>query len=197
MTTRMRAADRRAQLLELCARIVDTEGFHAATLDRVAADAGVTRTVLYQHFGGLDGLHDAVVTRATERATATLVAAGGRAASTPVDVLRAVLDAADADPATWRLFLVVAPTGPPALVNALAAGRRALRERVTAQIATTDDSDDPELSARLIQAVADEIVRLRLADPSTYDYERLLARFEETLGALTGHQPTRRSRTLS
>lgn len=185
----MTASQRRAQLIEIGARIIDTEGFHAATIERIAGECGVTRTVLYQHFGGLDGLFDAVVERATRRAGhafAHAVAADGD--TRPADVIRRILEAADADPSTWRLFLVIPPAGPPALVEALAQGRAAIRRYTMAGLSASTQGDmaDPELAARFLQAVADEAVRLRLADPSLFTTERLVNQYAVILDALIG-----------
>ncbi len=190
----MPAAQRREQLLDLCARVVDVEGFHAATLDRVAAEAGVSRTVLYQHFGGLDGLFDAVVERATARAGQALVDATGDWGDTsPADAMKRILAAVDADPATWRLFLVLPPSGPPSLAAALERGRAAIRDHVTMSIAA-DGPSDPELAARLLQAVADELVRLRLADPTVWSHERLVGQYAALVEPLLGTRARGRAR---
>src|SRR5581483_7549487 len=107
---RMTAEDRREQILDITHAIVDAEGFHAATLNRIATEAGVSRTVVYQQFGDLTGLFIALVDREAARAGAQFAAA--IAASEPSEedgafghAFAGVLRAADARPATWRLFL--------------------------------------------------------------------------------------------
>ena len=50
MTVRLPAAERRSQLLDAALALFAAEGFQAATMDAVAAEAGVTKPVLYQHF---------------------------------------------------------------------------------------------------------------------------------------------------
>lgn len=184
----MSAPQRREQLLDLCARVVDVEGFHAATLDRVASEAGVSRTVIYQHFGRLDGLFDAVVERATRRAGESLTAATSDwSVVPPVEAMARVLQAADADPATWRLFLVIPPAGPPALTEALERARAEIRRYVIKSLgARADASTDADLVARLLQVVADELVRLRLADPTVFTHERLLAQYDAMVRPLLG-----------
>lgn len=186
---RMSATARRKQLLDVCARVVDVDGFHAATLERVASEAGVSRTVLYQHFGGLDGLFDAVVERATERAFQVLVeATADWSVVSPVDAMERVLRAVDADPATWRMFLVLPPAGPPALAEALDRARAEIRRYVVESLyGDAESAQDPDLSARMLQAVADELVRLRLADPAIFTHERLLAQYEAIVQPLMGH----------
>lgn len=175
--------------METCARIVDTEGFHAATIERVAVDCGVTRTVVYQHFGGLDGMYAAVVDRASARAGeafARAISDGG--SENPADAMARILDAADDDPATWRLFLVIPPAGPPALVDALERGRAAIRRLASEGLTTSSRGRvaDPDLAARFLQVVADEAVRLRLADPTVFSKERLVRQYQALFDALVG-----------
>jgi len=47
---RMRAAERRAQLLEVARKVFGRHGFHTVTMDSVAKEAGVTKPILYDHF---------------------------------------------------------------------------------------------------------------------------------------------------
>ena len=50
MTTRLPAEQRRRQLLDVACGVFATHGFHATSMDDIAAAAGVTKPVLYQHF---------------------------------------------------------------------------------------------------------------------------------------------------
>ena len=50
MATRLPAAERRAGLVTAALTVFSAEGFQGATMDAVAAEAGVTKPVLYQHF---------------------------------------------------------------------------------------------------------------------------------------------------
>lgn len=50
MATRLPAALRRRQLLEVAQEVFAEQGFHATSMDDVAVAAGVTKPVLYQHF---------------------------------------------------------------------------------------------------------------------------------------------------
>jgi AcrR family transcriptional regulator len=47
---RMRAVERRAQLLEVARKVFGRHGFHTVTMDTVAKEAGVTKPILYDHF---------------------------------------------------------------------------------------------------------------------------------------------------
>lgn len=50
MRIRLPAAERREQLLSAALAVFAADGFQSATMDTVAAEAGVTKPVLYQHF---------------------------------------------------------------------------------------------------------------------------------------------------
>src|SRR5439155_10032456 len=47
---RMRAPERRAQLLEVARKVFGRDGYHAVSMEAVAREAGVTKPILYDHF---------------------------------------------------------------------------------------------------------------------------------------------------
>ena len=49
-TTRLPAERRRQQILDVACTVFANRGFHATSMDDIAAAAGVTKPVLYQHF---------------------------------------------------------------------------------------------------------------------------------------------------
>jgi AcrR family transcriptional regulator len=61
---RLSRADRGQQLLDAAEQVFAERGFQAASMDEVADRAGVTKPVLYDHFGSKDGLLAAVILRA-------------------------------------------------------------------------------------------------------------------------------------
>lgn len=50
MTVRLPAAQRRDQLLGVALTVFGEQGYHSASMNDIAAAAGVTKPVLYQHF---------------------------------------------------------------------------------------------------------------------------------------------------
>src|SRR3954454_3742215 len=177
---RMRASDRREQILDIAHAIVDAEGFHAATINRIAAEAGVTRTVIYQQFGDLSRLFIALVDREADRAQRQFEEAIAGTGEDGTDVFAesfaGVLRAADEHPATWRLFLVPPQGAPPELHEHLAAAQALVRAYIAHVLLATDpDRPDPEYTARIVNAAGDELLRRRLADPHEATTERLLA----------------------
>lgn len=182
---RMPGPQRREQILDVCRDIVAIEGYSAATINRVAADSGVTRTVIYQQFGGHVGMLIALIDREAERAARGFAAAiteNPAAQHTFPDAMAGVLAAVDADPATWRMCLMPSEGAPPELYERLDQDRATVRAYITDVIrAHTQAADiaDVELAARTLHAAADEIVRLHLTDPKTYTTQRLVAHTAE------------------
>ena len=108
-------------MLDACRVIVDTEGFHAVTINRVAQDCRVSRTVVYQQFGSLNAMLIALVDREIDRAGQGFLEAV-RGQSFP-DVMARILRAVDTHPATWRMFMMPSEGGPPELYAHLASAR--------------------------------------------------------------------------
>ncbi len=61
MNLRLPAADRRRQLLDVAVEVFSRRGFHATSMNDVAKAAGVTKPVLYTHFGSKRGLYRALL----------------------------------------------------------------------------------------------------------------------------------------
>jgi AcrR family transcriptional regulator len=188
---RMTAEDRREQLIDITHAIVDAESFHAATVNRIAAEAGVTRTVLYQQFGDLGGLFIALVDREAARAGAQFaeaIAASGEPSEEEGafgHAFAGVLRAADANPATWRLFLFPPQGAPPELHERLAQAQSAVRRYFSSVLLRINpEIPDPEYTARILNAAGDELLRLRLSDPDAATHERLLAHVRRLTPAL-------------
>lgn len=58
---RMRAPERRAQLLGVARTAFSTNGFHGVSMDAVAREAGVTKPILYDHFASKQDLYLALI----------------------------------------------------------------------------------------------------------------------------------------
>ncbi|WP_293325691.1 TetR/AcrR family transcriptional regulator [Parvibaculum sp.] len=185
---RMNVEDRREQILDVTRDIVDAEGFYAVTLDRVAGECGITRTVIYQQFGNLSDLLLAMVDREYERAARSFDSAAERAPAKGQSRYGAgvagMLEAVDASPATWRMLLMPSQGGPPELYNRLEQGRALARAHFAESLekegmsSSSRANPDSELAVHMLLAVSEELVHLRLTDPEAYTTERLIAQAE-------------------
>ena len=79
---RMTGKERRQQLLDVGRTLFAERGFEATSIEEVAARAGVSKPVVYEHFGGKEGLYAVVVDRETQllldRLTQALTSGQGR-----------------------------------------------------------------------------------------------------------------------
>jgi AcrR family transcriptional regulator len=60
---RMSGQERREQLLDVGRRLFAEKGFEAVSVEEIASKAGVSKPVVYEHFGGKEGLYAVVVDR--------------------------------------------------------------------------------------------------------------------------------------
>lgn len=60
---RMTGAERRQQLLDIGRALFAERGFEGTSVEEIAAKAGVSKPVVYEHFGGKEGLYAVVVDR--------------------------------------------------------------------------------------------------------------------------------------
>ncbi len=63
----MTAAERREQLVDISRGLFAERGFDGTSIEEVAARAGVSKPVVYEHFGGKEGLYAVVVDREVRR----------------------------------------------------------------------------------------------------------------------------------
>ncbi len=104
---RVGRAERERQILDAAVDVFSRLGYAGASMDTVAERVGVTKPVLYTHFGSKEGMLLACIGRArAELLDATATAAA--AATTPEDMLRrgtrAFFDYLDARAPAWTLF---------------------------------------------------------------------------------------------
>jgi AcrR family transcriptional regulator len=64
---RMTGAQRRQQLLDIGRELFGQKGFEATSIEEIAARADVSKPVVYEHFGGKEGLYAVVVDRELQK----------------------------------------------------------------------------------------------------------------------------------
>jgi AcrR family transcriptional regulator len=70
----MTGQERRHQLLDVGRRLFAERGFEGTSIEEIAAQAGVSKPVVYEHFGGKEGLYAVVVDREVEQLTTVTMA---------------------------------------------------------------------------------------------------------------------------
>jgi AcrR family transcriptional regulator len=110
----MTGTERRAQLVDVGRSVFAARGFEAATVEEIAAKAGVSKPVVYEHFGGKEGLYAVVVDREMsallERVTAALEKPGPTRTLVEQAAL-ALLDYVEASTDGFRILVRDSPPG--------------------------------------------------------------------------------------
>jgi AcrR family transcriptional regulator len=104
---RLRRAERREQILDAATRAFARAGFAATGLDDVAAEAGITRVLLYRHFDSKADLYRAALERACSR-----IAGSVGSDDFGEDAIPALIRSAAADPDAFRLLFRYAAREP-------------------------------------------------------------------------------------
>lgn len=108
---RMSGRERREQLIEVGRTLFADKGFEAVSVEEVAATAGVSKPVVYEHFGGKEGLYAVVVDREMNQLLSTV--SGALQGTHPRQLLEqagmALFDYIDAQPDGFRILVRDSP----------------------------------------------------------------------------------------
>ena len=175
-------SSRREELLDAADRIVQRDG-PDASMAAIAAEAGITKPILYRHFGDKSGLFRALAERHTDQLLARLrtglLTRGPRRLR-----VRATIDAylaeIEAQPEVYRFLLHRAVVEEPAVHGQVTLFVRRLGDELAAGIAVELGLDDEQLAQAwghgivgMVQSAGDwwlerrTVTRDRLADQLT------------------------------
>lgn len=135
--------DRRAQLLAAADRVVQRDG-SAASMNVIAAEAGITKPILYRHFGDKGGLYRALAERHIDtllaRLREALLTRGGLRARTQATV-DAYLASVEERPQVYRFLIERAAVEEPGVRGQVVGFVRRFGDELAAGIA-----NEPELA---------------------------------------------------
>lgn len=89
--TRMSAGERREQLIAVARGLFAEKGFDATSIEEIASRAKVSKPVVYEHFGGKEGLYAVIVDRELMTISTTITASLRSSTSASIIVERAAL----------------------------------------------------------------------------------------------------------
>ena len=111
--TRMTGKERREQLLDIGRVLFAERGFDATSVEEIASKAGVSKPVVYEHFGGKEGLYAVVVDREVRRLLDMVT--GALTSGHPRELLEqaalALLDYVDSNADGFRILVRDSPAG--------------------------------------------------------------------------------------
>jgi AcrR family transcriptional regulator len=109
----MTSADRREQLITIARGLFAQKGFEATSVEEIAARAEVSKPVVYEHFGGKEGLYAVVVDREVRKLLDTVTASltAGRAHELVEQAALALLDYIESSSDGFRILVRDSPVG--------------------------------------------------------------------------------------
>jgi AcrR family transcriptional regulator len=111
---RMTASERRTQLVGVAKEVFAEHGYDGASIEEIAARAKVSKPIVYEHFGGKEGLYAVVVDREVSRLLEMITSRIGPDIGPREQVhasAMAFLDYIEADPAGFRVLVRDSPSG--------------------------------------------------------------------------------------
>jgi AcrR family transcriptional regulator len=111
---RMTASERRTQLVEVAKHVFAEHGYDAASVEEIAKRAKVSKPIVYEHFGGKEGLYAVVVDRETARLLEMITSRLGSGLGAREQVHSSViafLDYIEAEPDGFRVLTRDSPAG--------------------------------------------------------------------------------------
>ena len=110
---RMTSAERREQLIDVARSLFAERGFEGTSVEEIATRAQVSKPVVYEHFGGKEGIYAVVVDREVLRLLTMMRTAlvAGRARELLEQAATALLDYIDQSPDGFRILVRDSPVG--------------------------------------------------------------------------------------
>jgi AcrR family transcriptional regulator len=111
---RMTGPERREQLIMVGRKLFAEKGFEATTVEEVASKANVSKPVVYEHFGGKEGLYAVVVDREIQTLLGGITEALDEGEGARILLERAtlaLLDYVERDPDGFRILVRDSPPG--------------------------------------------------------------------------------------
>ena len=194
---RMPREERREQLLDATLALVAEEGYEGVSMEGIARRAGVTKPVVYDLFGSLADLLEALLEREEERALNQLAEVlpapteDADPAQVLVDGLDAFLRAVESRPDAWRLSLMPIEAQPGIVRKHVERDRTAVAKQLESIVRWGVERlevpiSDVDLLVQTIIVLAEEAGRKHLADPERYPRERLTAFTASLLESVRG-----------
>jgi AcrR family transcriptional regulator len=181
---RMPPEERRSQILDAALAHLAEQGYERVSMEGIARASGVTKPVVYDLFGTLADLLEALLEREEERALLQLAELLPQPDpdSDPEELLiegiSAFLRAVEARPQAWQLILTPVEAMPAMVRERVERGRNRIAEQLEGIVRWGLERlelpiDDVEMLVEAMIVLADEGGRRHLADPERYPPKRM------------------------
>ena len=191
---RMAAEERREHLLDCALRVLGREGFYNVSIEAVAKEAGVSRPVVYDAYGGLEALLNALLDRTQKRALRQVLAvlkdigAPEDVDAWLVDGTTRVIAMMQQDPDVWRPILGLVRGAPRDVRDRIEDTRTVIRRYLAVAIEAGlqlrgTHGLDADLLSHIVMVSLEEFGRLVLEEPPQYENERIIDALRTLLAA--------------
>lgn len=191
----MPIAQRREHLLDAALSVLARDGYDKVTVDAIAREAGVTRPVVYDAYGGLEPLLHALLDRSQRRALASVLQLMPSQPPTDIDqwILAAgtgLIAAIQQSPDVWRPVLGLTQNAPEVVRTRIDATEELIRGYIGDALQTGLETRggpylDTDVLSHLVLATGKHFGRLILDQPEQYTSERLAGALKDLLAAFT------------
>lgn len=169
--------ERRAQLRDAALRLIAREGYGAVTIEAIAAEAGVTKPVVYGAYDKLPDLLGDLLDRTQQDALSQLLAAFPHAsADTPsaAEVARSWAAAVRKHPDTWAPVLLTGAQTPQVVLERIEVSRRLVCDTIASLFAEgRTPTRRQRFASQAIIAVAEHFGRALLLSPAAITDDEL------------------------
>lgn len=167
---------RRRQLLDATLRLISREGYDRVTVEAVAAEAGVTKPVVYSAYPKLAALLGELLDETQAQAVSQLLGAfpadtqAAGDAHLAADVTRAWARAVRDNPDTWVPILLAGPGTPKVVLDRIEQSRALVRDAIASVLVQRGPATGRHrLLAEALVAVAEHFGRRLVTEPETVD----------------------------
>jgi AcrR family transcriptional regulator len=186
MVTRLPAARRRRQLLDVALEVFAANGFHRTSMEEVAERAGVTKPVLYQHFGSKRELYlellDDVGRQFLQHIMEAVASASGPHAQVEAGFTGYFRFVAE-QPSAFRLFFGSGARRDEEFADAVRRVETTIAEAIAGLIEADIDADHRRLLAHGLVGLAEGTGRHYLADGLDVDPDVVARRLADMVWA--------------
>lgn len=192
---RMPLEQRRQQLLDAALALIVRDGYAGVTIEAIAAEAGVTKPVVYKAYANLTELLTALLERthrdSLNQILATFPTDPDRLKSPQVaaEIARGWAKAVRENPHTWTPALLAGPHTPVEVHAQTELGRTVIRDALAGFIGGGRELDEATAkrhrwTAHIVLAAAEHFGRMILTDPDAITDDEIGTLFEDMIVGL-------------
>ncbi|WAL68719.1 TetR/AcrR family transcriptional regulator [Amycolatopsis cynarae] len=191
----MPVEQRRQQLLDAALALIGRDGYAGLTIEAIAAEAGVTKPVVYGVYANLADLLTALIDHTQAEALTQILAAfpadPGRLNSPQIiaDIARGWAQAVRENPRIWAPVLLAGPQTPTEVLERIEQGRQAIRGAMARFMGGGHEigvktAERHRWIAHMVLASAEHFGRMILTDPGVISDDEIATLFQDMITGL-------------